>query len=183
MKYGIAENHQFVLIDDDLKRLENTLAFMPPYKVEQIAEYGDDEVEQGHDGNWYEKGHAPQKPLNEARSAKLAELNAAFAEASANAHCRSSLGFEINADETANRNVTSLIVALEAAGEETVPFCAFDNRFHDVTLAQLKTMQLDIIANARALYARKWALREAIGKAASVEELDAITIVFSGEHA
>ena len=91
MKYGIAENHQFVLIDDDLTRLKNTLAFMPQYKADQIAEYGDDEVEQGHDGNWYEKGHAPQKPLNEARSAKLAELNAAFAEASANAHCFSRL--------------------------------------------------------------------------------------------
>ena len=137
-------------------------------------------------GDWYEVVALPEPPkptLDEARAGKLVELNAAFATASANAHCRSSLGFEINADETANRNVTSLIVALEAAGEETVPFCAFDNRFHDVTLAQLKTMQLDIIANARALYARKWALREAIGKAASVEELDAITIVFSGEHA
>ena len=53
MKYGIVKNKKFVLIDDDLQRLKNTLPFMPQYRAEQIAEYADDEVEQGHDGNWY----------------------------------------------------------------------------------------------------------------------------------
>ena len=77
MKYGIVKNKKFVLIDDDLQRLKNTLPFMPQYRAEQIAEYADDEVEQGHDGNWYKKGHAPQKPLEEAKAEKLAEINAA----------------------------------------------------------------------------------------------------------
>lgn len=182
MKHGIVENHKFVLIDDDLQRLKNTLPFMPQHSAEQLESYQDSEIEQGHDGSYYLAGFAPQKPLEEAKAEKLAELNNAFETNSDNAHCLSSLGFEIDADETANRNVTSLIVALEATGEETVPFCAYDNTFHNVTLAQLKTMQLEIIAHARTLYARKWALREAMAGAASLEELDAIKIVFSEEN-
>ena len=75
MKYGIVENSQFVLIDDDLQRLKQTLLFMPHLSANQIAHYENSEVEQGYDGNWYEKGHAPQKPLEEARAAKLAEIN------------------------------------------------------------------------------------------------------------
>ena len=182
MKYGIVENHQFVLIDDDLNRLKNTLPFMPNLSADQIASYEENEIEQGHDGNWYEKGHAPQKPLEEAKAEKLAELNDAFEQASGKAHCLSSLGFEIDADETASRNVMNLIIAMETTGEETVPFRGCDNRFHKVTLAQLKTLQQEIIAHARARYDRKWTLREAIDIAASVEALDAVKIVFSEEH-
>lgn len=62
MKYGIVENHKFILIDDDLQRLKNTLPFMPQYSVEQIGTYDEDQIEQGHDGTWYEKGFAPAIP-------------------------------------------------------------------------------------------------------------------------
>ena len=62
MKYGIVENHKFILIDEDRQRLENTLPFMPQYSVEQIGTYDEDQIEQGHDGTWYEKGFAPAIP-------------------------------------------------------------------------------------------------------------------------
>ena len=42
MKYGIVENHKFILIDEDRQRLENTLPFMPKYSVEQIGTYDED---------------------------------------------------------------------------------------------------------------------------------------------
>ena len=128
------------------------------------------------------KGHAPQRPLEEARTEKLAELEAAFDTASHKAHCTSSVGFEIDADETANRNVSSLIVAMEANGEDSVLFCAYDNTFHEVTLDQLRIMQIEIITHARAVYARKWALREAIEAAQSVVELESLSISFSEEN-
>ena len=182
MKYGIVENHKFILIDDDLQRLKNTLPFMPKWKETDIAPYEDSEIEQGYDGAWYEKGHAPQRPLEEARTEKLAELEAAFNTASQKAHCTSSVGFEIDADETANRNVSSLIVAMEANGEDSVLFCAYDNTFHEVTLDQLRIMQIEIITHARAVYARKWALREAIEAAQSVVELESLSISFSEEN-
>ena len=142
-----------------------------------VAEYsGETEIA---NGIVYEKGFAPVPTVEEVRQVRLAELNSAFEMASKEAHCRSSLGFEIDADETANRNVTSLLVALEATGEKTVPFCAYDNTFHEVTTDELKTLQLEIIAHARTLYARKWALREAIARAGTVEELEAIAITFA----
>ena len=76
MKYGIVENHKFILIDDDLQRLKNTLPFIPQYSVEQIVTCDEDQIEQGYDGAWYEKGFAPKKPLGELKAAKLAEINA-----------------------------------------------------------------------------------------------------------
>lgn len=39
-------------------------------------------------------------------------------------------------------------------------------------------MQLEIIANAQAIYARKWVLRELINVAETVESLNAIVIDF-----
>ena len=176
MRYGIVENHKFVLIDENLKRLKNTLPFMPQYSVDMVETYPDDEVEQGFDGNWYEKGHAPQKPLEEARAAKLTELNAAFTAASENAHCQSSAGFEIDANETANRNIEGLVLVLKP--EESTLFRDWDNRFHEVTKEQLETMRKEIVVNSQRLYQTKWQIEAGIEAAETVDELDAIDIVF-----
>lgn len=181
MKYAITENHKIVMIDKNLQRLKSSLLFMPQYSENQIFEYEDDEIEQCFDGNWYEKGHAPKKPLEDARSGKLSELNAAFETASDHAHCQTSVGFEINADDTAARNISNLIVALEETERTTVQFCAYDNTFHEVTLPQLKTMRLEIIGNAEAIYQKKWSLRNRINAAETVEALDAINITFEDE--
>ncbi len=87
MKYGIVENHKFILIDEDRQRLENTLPFMPQFRTKRTLPHTKtSEIEQGHDRAWYEKGHAPQRPLEEARTEKLAELEAAFDTASREAH-------------------------------------------------------------------------------------------------
>ena len=179
MRYGIVENHKFVLIDENLKRLKNTLPFMPQYSVDMVETYPDDEVEQGFDGNWYEKGHAPQKPLEEARAAKLTELNAAFTAASENAHCQSSAGFEIDANETANRNIEGLVLVLKP--EESTLFRDWDNRFHEVTKEQLETMRKEIVVNSQRLYQTKWQIEAAIEEAETVGELDAIVIAFEPE--
>ena len=176
MRYGIVENHKFVLIDENLKRLKNTLPFMPQYSVDMVETYPDDEVEQGFDGNWYEKGHAPQKPLEEARAAKLTELNTAFTSASETAYCMSSAGFEIDADEIANRNIEGLALVLEP-GESTL-FRAYDNSFHEVTKEQLQTMRKEIVVNSQRLYQTKWQIEAAIEAAQTVDELDAIDIAF-----
>ena len=173
MKYGIVENHKFILIDDDLQRLKNTLPFMPQYSVEQIGTYDEDQIEQGHDGTWYEKGHAPQRPLEEARTEKLAELEAAFNTASQKAHCASSAGFEIDADEIANRNIEGLVLVMQP--EETTLFRAYDNTFHEVTREQLETMRKEIVVNSQYLYQAKWTMEARIKAAETTGELEAIT--------
>lgn len=111
--------------------------------------------------------------LEEASTAKLAELNAAFAIVSENAGVMSSAGFEIDANDVANR-----IVSAETTVEETVRFGDRNNRFHDVTIVGLETILPDRIAHTRKLKAGKWALRECIREAQTPGELDAIDIVF-----
>ena len=174
MKYGIVENYKFILIDDDLQRLKNTLPFMPKWKETDIAPYEDSEIEQGYDGAWYEKGHAPQRPLEEARTEKLAELGRAFNTAAATAHLTSTLGFEIDANETANRNIEGLVLVM--SDTDTTMFCDYNNEFHEVTKADLETMRKEIVANSQRLYQIKWQYRSLIEAATTVDELDAITI-------
>ena len=49
---------------------------------------------------------------------------------------------------------------------------------HEVTLDQLKTLQLETIASGNAAYQEKWKLRDAIEKAKTKEELEKIEIAF-----
>lgn len=113
------------------------------------------------------------------RGRKQEELANAFTKATATAHLTCSPGFDIDANDAANRNVSGLVTLMEAEGApESLQFCDYNNEIHTVTLADLRVMQQEIIANGSALYARKWALRDAINIAATAEELNAITISF-----
>ncbi len=132
------------------------------------------DVEKGKDGRWYLTGYAPRQSFEEARAEKLDELNSAFTKASQTAHCTSSLGFEIDADEIANRNIEGLALVLES-GESTL-FRAYDNSFHQVTKEQLETMRREIVLNSQRLYQIKWQIEAVIEAAQTVDELDAIDI-------
>lgn len=118
--------------------------------------------------------------LDGMKKTKLAALDAKWRSAEADGVIESSAGFAIDANERANRDITGLITGMEATGTDSVTFCAADNTFHDVTLAQLKTMLLEIIQHGQALYAKKWELRSAIANAATVADLEAVQISFSG---
>ena len=78
MKYGILDGNKFVLIDNDLGRVQNTIMFMPQHTLSEIVTFEDDAVEQAYDGCWYVKGFAPQKPFEEAKSDKLKEIHSAY---------------------------------------------------------------------------------------------------------
>lgn len=118
----------------------------------------------------------PAPTLEEARAKKLAELARAQNKAEKEAHVRSTLGFEIDANERAMRDITGLLVT---TGEmDVVSFCDYNNVMHDVSYSQLKVMQSEIIQNAQYIYQQKWAMREAINATETVEDLDAIKISF-----
>lgn len=121
--------------------------------------------------------------LEEARAAALARLGAAFAAAEETGKVTSSAGFVIDATERSNRDIEGLITSMEAGGTQETTFCAADNSFHSVTLDQLKTMRLEVIAYGQALYARKWGLRTAIESAESAEAVQAVDINFDGVSA
>ena len=125
---------------------------------------------------------AEYNSVDATRIRKREELAKTFAAATATAHLTSSLGFEIDANDAANRNVSGLVTLMEADGApESLQFCDYNNEIHTVTLEDLRVMQQEIIANGSALYARKWAFRDAIDVAATAEELNAITIAFEKE--
>lgn len=108
----------------------------------------------------------------------LVQLNQDFETAAQRAHVKSSLGFEVDANSTANENVNGLLTTI---GDGTVQFCDYYNGFHELNKAQLETLQSEIIQNGQNLYAQKWKYRTAIEDCVDNEGLDAIvaTIEFT----
>lgn len=119
--------------------------------------------------------------LDEAKNAKIDELNAGLetARRDSKANILSSVGFAINANTTANENIAGLIALLEATEKDSTSFMAFDNTLQTVTLEELKTMQLELVAWGQALYAYKWQVRAQIDAAEDVETVMAIEIDYS----
>lgn len=116
------------------------------------------------------------RDLETERANKLSELSTAFEDASETAHLTSSLGFEIDANETANRDIEGLTLVMNDT--DTTLFCDYNNQFREVTKADLETMRREIVANSQRLYQIKWQYRSLIEAATTVDELDAITIRF-----
>lgn len=124
-----------------------------------------------------ENRNAPPEPsLDELKASKLEALNSAHVKAEEDAHVTSSLGFKIDANDRANRDLNGLIQTL---GESKTMFCDYHNQFHKIGVDECKTMLGEIIANAQSLYAQKWALRQAINAAESKEALNAVEIAFT----
>ena len=134
------------------------------------------DVEEGYDGQWYLNGYAPVQPLDELKAQNLEALNAAHEVAEETAHVVSSLGFTVDANDRANRDIDGI---LKTIGDGTVMFCDYENEFHELNRAQCETLQIEIIQHAQALYAQKWAYRAQVEGAESVDELNAIKFTFS----
>lgn len=124
---------------------------------------------------------AEYNKLENVISRKLDELNVKLEEtkASSAAHITSSTGYVVNANSTAKTNVDGLITAMEAQGLSTVNFMTFDNTLAELTLVQLKTIQLELISYGNNLYTRKWSLRGQIEACKTKQEVDAIVIDYS----
>lgn len=117
----------------------------------------------------------PEPPtLEELRAGKLREIKAAFETAESEGHVLSTLGFEIDANERANRDIAGLITMMASTGREQTYFCDYNNVMRAVSLENLRTMQLEVIGYGQSLYTRKWALREAALTAKTPEELAAL---------
>lgn len=112
---------------------------------------------------------------------KLDELNAKLEETktSSAAHITSSTGYVVNANTTAKQNIDGLITAMTAQNLSTVNFMTFDNTLAELTLEQLKTLQLELISYGNNLYAKKWSLRAQIEACTTKEVVDAIVIDYS----
>ena len=126
----------------------------------------------------------PENTVDEVRTEKLQALDSAFnAWYTDGATLKSSLGFEADSASRAMQDVNGLVTAAEAmAAAETAEtkliFMDANNQGHEVGLAELETLRLEIIQAGQAAYQEKWKLRAAIEAAKTKEELDAIEIAF-----
>jgi hypothetical protein len=115
--------------------------------------------------------------LEELRVQKLTELNSLAFELeqteNKNMVVTSSLGYRVNADPKAKRNIDTLI-------ELEVPtFRDYDNEIHlDMTIDKLKTIKREISMNAINLYNQKWVMEKEIKSLKTVEELNNYHIIF-----
>ena len=69
-------------------------------------------------------------------------------------------------------------MAAAETAETKLIFMDANNQGHEVGLAELETLRLEIIQAGQAAYQEKWKLRAAIEAAKTKEELDAIEIAF-----
>lgn len=177
-----AKNPKYIAADKKIIQLE--------VKFEELQDMGflpfgatEDDVE-AHGRELYRRALSGEfgeieefvRDLETERANKLSELSTAFEDASEMAHLTSSLGFEIDANETANRDIEGLTLVM--SDTDTTLFCDYNNQFHEVTRAQLETMRREIVANSQRLYQIKWQYRSLIEAATTVDELNAITIRF-----
>ena len=119
----------------------------------------------------------PEKTFDELKSEKLSELStkASSFEQTENKemYIISSLGYKVNADPKALRNIEVLIYL------GITQFRNYDNKNMEVTTDNLKTIKSEISINSVKLYQQKWAMQDLINKAETIEELNSIEIKFT----
>lgn len=114
--------------------------------------------------------------LETRKSEALSKLKALFSRKSQQERLMSSLGFEVDANETAIANIDGLVLVMEEDGIQKENFCDANNQLHTVSLDEVKTIRKEMKKNRQRLYRKKWAIRNAINGASSSEELDTIPI-------
>ena len=160
--YYVEKDNKIKLFDTDKTRLENTLEFMPELQGLEVKSTTDVTL---------------LKPLEEFKKDKLQELSqksSAFEQTeNKEMYIVSSLGYKVNADPKALRNIEVLIDL------GVTQFRNYDNETVEVTTDNLKTIKSEISINSVKLYQQKWAFEDLINKAETKEELDAIEIKFT----
>ena len=131
------------------------------------------------DGKYYITYTLSYKPLDKIKEIRYKQIEDLFEEASSSAFITSSLGFRVDANEIANRNVDGLIKVLKSYGREEELFRDYDNNFHNVTLNDLEKMQLEIIENGQNLYKQKWKFLNDISLLTNEEDVVSYKIIFN----
>lgn len=137
-----------------------------------------EEIEPLEDGTRQFTIKEPTKPtLEELKAQKLAKLSSLSSEFEKTENkemvVMSSLGFRVNADPKAKRNIDTLIEL------EVTTFRDYDNEIHlDMTTDELKIIKREISINAVNLYNQKWKMGEEIKSLKTVEEINNYHITF-----
>ena len=122
-----------------------------------------------------------ESSLDTMKGQKLGQIGALFEQfrKSSKTYIESTLGFRANANTTAFENVSGLIAQLQYRQEQgeyepVVNYMSFDNTVFDLSLSQLKTLQMEISLYGSSAYEYKWMKKAQVRACNSKEELDAI---------
>lgn len=179
MNYYILQNNEIVLVDTDKQRLQTTLKFKPELEGEKIHQTTKDIVLL--DGKYVFAEEHTDELLEKAKAEKLQELSN-VADCYAQYKCPidmyivSSTGFKVDADVCSQTNMQGLILML---GEgESCQYKDFNNDFQTVKREQLTIMVGEAKQNGLNLYNQKFRLEAKINACTSIDEVNAIEIVF-----
>lgn len=131
------------------------------------------------DGKYVQTYTVEYKSLDDVKAIRLHEISSKFDEICEVAHIMSSVGFDIDANEKANRDIEGLIKVMKADKTETELFRDYNNEFHAVTLEQLETMQIEVIRNGQYIYKQKWQFCIELEGLKSVEDVIAMNIEYT----
>lgn len=152
--YTKAQKNKFIIENNHRK------GFVIKYEGNSIQAWGYDDTEK----------------FENAKNAKLQELeqkSSAFEQTENKLmYVVSSLGFKVNADPKALRNIDVLI------SQKVTQFKVYDNTLKPVTVEELKIIKSEIEQNALNLYHQKWDFEDMVNNAGSIEELNQIDIDF-----
>ena len=135
------------------------------------------EVEQGFDGQWYLLGFAPEKPLEELKTEKRAEINAARDNAEQG-------GFEymgkiFDSDQVSCQRISCAAQAMSvltmSAETPTITWTCQDNTTIDLSASELMGLVVALAQWSNSCHEKATALKAQIDACTSKEELDAIT--------
>ena len=117
--------------------------------------------------------------LNEFKEIAKANLKTFFKQyenelVNSNIHIHSDLGFEINADIRSQNNVRALITLLESSDAKTISYKDYNNKNHDLTLDQLKSILFEMCNYVNYIYKKRWESKKKIEDAKSIDEILAI---------
>lgn len=135
------------------------------------------EVEQAYDGNWYLAGYAPQKPLEEIKAKKRAEINTARDAAEQGGF--EYMGKVFDSDIVSCIRIQGAAQSMQAAAmaEEvpTITWTTKDNSTVELTAQELLGLSVALAEWSNTCHKKATALKAQIDAAETAEELENIT--------
>lgn len=127
-------------------------------------------------GEYYEICARKLPDLGVFKQQRESELNTLHIATEHDAHIFSSLGFAVDANDRANRDIAGLLVTTPE--NATVIFMDYENQAHTVSRADLEVLQKEIIENAQYLYRQKWQYRSQIEACETSKDLSQLEFKF-----
>lgn len=175
--YVLDSNQEIALFDTSKSRLQTTLKFKPELAGATIEETEREIVEL--DGKFVFADEHTDELLVNAKTAKLKELVALTDRFEENKNndmfFTSFLGFRVNGDRRTRSNIEDLI---QFSDEFPVDYRDYDNKIEKVSKEDLQVMLGEHNTNGHNLYAQKWEYEQKIAAVKTVEEVEAIELVF-----